>query len=231
MIPWLEEHSPFPPVSQALSEPNGLLAAGGDLSLNRLIQAYQSGIFPWFSQNEPLLWWSPNPRMVLKPSEFKLSRSLRKKIQQQKFNIRIDTHFTEVMLACSQPRNGHIGTWIDEAMIRAYSQLHQHGLAHSVETWIDGQLAGGLYGVSIGRMFFGESMFTLQPDASKIALAHLARQLHRWGFRQIDCQMKTPHLSSLGAQEIDRTQFLTELKELVNCDPPPSWQFDDDLFN
>ena len=234
MIPWLDNNAPFPPLSRALAEPNGLLAAGGELSAERLIEAYRSGIFPWYSADQPLLWWSPDPRMVLIPGELKLSRSLGKRLRKRDFEIRIDSAFVTVMRACAAPRdtrNGEGGTWITDDMIAAYTALHQCGIAHSVETWINGELAGGLYGVALGRMFYGESMFTRARDASKIALAHLARQLERWGFGLIDCQMNTPHLASLGAREIARVEFIRRLKLLVNCEPPHSWQFDNDLFD
>ncbi len=232
MIPWLDHNTPFPPLSRALTEPNGLLAAGGDLSAERLIEAYQQGIFPWYGADQPLLWWSPDPRMVLIPAELKISRSLGKRLHKHDFEIRVDSAFETVMRACAAPRdaNGEGGTWITDEMIAAYTELHRRGLAHSVETWINGELAGGLYGVALGRMFFGESMFTRVTDASKIALAHLARQLHRWGFGQIDCQMNTAHLASLGARELPRAEFVRRLTDLVDCEPPPSWRFDDDLF-
>jgi len=230
MIPWLSPRDPFPPLTRALAEPNGLLAAGADLSVERLVSAYSNGIFPWVSEDEPLLWWSPDPRMVLFPAELKISRSLGKTLRNRDYEIRVDSAFTAVMRACAAPRDAHSGTWITAAMLEAYTALHRRGLAHSVETWIDGELAGGLYGVSLGRMFYGESMFTRVADASKIALAHLARQLERWQFGPIDCQMKTAHLASLGAHEISRAAFVRQLKVLVNCEPPRSWRFDDDLF-
>ena len=230
MIPWLDRNAPFPPLTRALSEPNGLLAAGGELTAERLINAYQNGIFPWYSADRPLLWWSPDPRMVLVPAALKISRSLGKKLHQGAFEIRVDSAFETVMRACAAPRDHHGGTWITDDMVAAYTVLHQRGLAHSVETWIDGELAGGLYGVALGRMFYGESMFARATDASKIALAHLAKQLARWQFGLIDCQMNTAHLASLGAHEIARAVFIRELKVLVDCEPPPSWQFDDNLF-
>jgi leucyl/phenylalanyl-tRNA--protein transferase len=231
MIPWLDSKAPFPPLSRALAEPNGLLAAGGDLTAERLIDAYRQGIFPWYSDDQPLLWWSPDPRMVLAPAEVKISRSLGKRLHKHDFEVRVDSAFETVMRACAAPRDGQAGTWITDAMVTAYSELHRRGLAHSVETWIDGELAGGLYGVALGRMFYGESMFTRATDASKIALAHLSKQLARWQFGLIDCQMQTAHLASLGAREIPRADFVRQLKVLVNCEPPQSWQFDNDLFN
>jgi leucyl/phenylalanyl-tRNA--protein transferase len=231
MIPWLDNNAPFPQPARALTEPNGLLAAGGDLSAGRLIDAYRNGIFPWYSADQPLLWWSPDPRMVLVPAELKISRSLGKRLHKRDFEIRVDTTFESVMRACAAPRDGHDGTWITDDMVAAYTDLHRRGLAHSVETWINGKLAGGLYGVALGRMFYGESMFTRATDASKIALAHLARQLERWQFGLIDCQMKTSHLASFGAREIPRSEFVRQLKVLVNYELPHSWQFDNDLFD
>lgn len=230
MIPWLAGAMPFPPLATALREPNGLLAAGGELSPERLLDAYRRGIFPWFGPNEPLLWWSPDPRMVLKPEEFRLSRSLARVIRNGGFEVRCDSAFETVMRACAAPRPDQQGTWIVEDMIAAYCALHELGYAHSIETWRDGELVGGLYGVAIGRMFYGESMFSRTRDASKVALAHLARQLARWRFGQIDCQMYTPHLASLGAREIPRSEFVIRLQELVNCAPVPHWRFDADLF-
>ena len=230
MIPWLDRNQPFPPLSRALAEPNGLLAAGGDLSAQRLIDAYRHGIYPWYSDDQPLLWWSPDPRMVLYPAEVKISRSLGKRLRRHDYEMRVDSDFERVMRACAAPREGQGGTWITNDMVRAYTELHRRGLAHSVETWIDGELAGGLYGVGLGRMFYGESMFTRATDASKIALAHLARQLQRWQFGLIDCQMRTAHLASMGAREILREDFVRELTTLVQCEPPPCWRLDDDLF-
>ena len=216
MIPWLTPESPFPPLNTALANPNGLLAVGGDLSPQRLIEAYRHGIFPWFSEGEPILWWSPDPRMVLFPGELKISRSLRKTLKKDNYEIRVDSAFSEVMQACAQPRNGCAGTWIHAEMISAYAALYEMGLAHSVEVWIGGELMGGLYGVAQGKVFFGESMFSRVSDASKIAFVHLVKQLERRGFRMIDCQMKTVHLASLGGREIPRKEFSQKLKELVN---------------
>ena len=230
MIPWLADNEPFPPVSRALRSPNGLLAAGGALSTARLLDAYRHGIFPWFNPGEPILWWSPDPRMVLIPAKFKISRSLAKMLRKSKYSVRFDTAFEAVMRACAAPRDGHHGTWISDDMIAAYCALHQIGHAHSVEVWMEDKLVGGVYGVSIGRMFYGESMFSRVSNASKIALAHLARQLDRWQFRMIDCQMKTPHLASLGAREIARSEFIAQLQELIHYTPVTEWKFDPDLF-
>lgn len=232
MIPWLGRGDPFPPVERALEEPNGLLAAGGDLSAARLVDAYTNGIFPWFSEGQPVLWWSPDPRMVLVPAELKIPRSLGKRLAKRDYEVRADTAFEEVIRACAAPRRGQDGTWITKYMIAAYARLHRAGHAHSVETWIDGQLAGGLYGVSLGRMFYGESMFTRAPDASKIALAHLARQLERWRCGLIDCQMTTELLARFGAREIPRGEFMRKLRELVNYPGTArTWRLDDDLFD
>ena len=231
MIPWLDSHTPFPPIATALAEPNGLLAAGGDLTPERLIDAYRHGIFPWYSDDQPLLWWSPDPRMVLFPAELRLTRSLKKRLRRRDYEIRTDSSFEQVMLACAEPRYGQAGTWITADMTAAYCGLHALGHAHSVETWIDGKLAGGLYGIALGHMFYGESMFTRVTDGSKLAFAHLVRQLERWGYGMIDCQMKTSHLAAFGANEIPRAEFMRRLQELVNyAAPAGKWRFDDDLF-
>ncbi len=233
MIPWLRANDRFPPVERALTDPNGLLAAGANLAPARLIDAYRHGIFPWYSEGQPLLWWSPDPRMVLFPGELKVSRSLRKRIARRDYAVKADSEFEAVMRSCAAaPRPGQEGTWITQDMIRAYGALHRAGHAHCVETWIDGKLAGGLYGVAIGRMFYGESMFAEVPDASKIALAHLVRQLERWDYGMIDCQMTTGHLARFGAREIPRTEFIRKLATLVNYpDPASRWRIDDDLFD
>ena len=215
MIPWLGPRDPFPPVERALRDPNGLLAAGGDLSPERLVDAYSRGVFPWFGEEDPLLWWSPDPRMVLFADELHVSRSLRKVIRSGRFTVTFDTAFADVMRGCAEPRDGQDGTWITPAMRQAYSRLAMLGYAHSVEAWTGGALAGGLYGVAIGRMFFGESMFTRQSDASKVAFVCLVRHLQRWRFPMIDCQMSTAHLATLGAREIRRADFLEEVRRLV----------------
>jgi leucyl/phenylalanyl-tRNA--protein transferase len=231
VIPWLTEQEEFPPVARALLEPNGLLAAGGGLAPERLLAAYRLGIFPWYSGNQPVLWWSPDPRMVLFPAEFRMPRSLGKRLSRHDYEIRIDSAFTEVMHGCALPRSDGAGTWITQDMIDAYYRLHQLGYAHSIETWIDGKLAGGLYGMAIGRAFFGESMFARVSDASKIAFAHLVHQLARWQFGMIDCQMNTAHLARFGAREIPRSEFSQNLTELVNYPSTTiSWQFEDNLF-
>lgn len=240
MFPSMHHDTAFPPVEQALREPNGLLAAGGDLSPARLLDAYRHGIFPWFNADEPILWWSPDPRMVLFPAEFRVSRSLRKTLAKHNFEVRTDFAFEKVMRACAAPRAGQPGTWIHEEMIAAYTALHRMGYAHSVEVWMPGpegrgsgalELAGGLYGISIGRMFYGESMFSRRTDGSKIALAHLCAQLVRWNFGMIDCQMNTSHLASLGAREIPRAEFIHRLQELVHYENKGSpWEFEHDLI-
>jgi leucyl/phenylalanyl-tRNA--protein transferase len=231
VIPWLTDEDDFPPVECALPEPNGLLAAGGGLATGRLLGAYRRGIFPWYSSGQPVLWWSPDPRMVLFPSELHTPRSLAKRLRRRDYEIRVDTAFAEVMQACAMPRNGDAGTWITPEMISAYCELHRLGHAHSVETWISGELAGGLYGMALGRAFFGESMFARTADASKIAFVHLVRQLERWQFGLIDCQMNTAHLSRFGAREIPRQAFTRSLSELVNYPRyPAAWQFEDNLL-
>ena len=238
MIPWLHGNDPFPPLHQASSEYNGLLAAGGDLSVTRLLAAYRHGIFPWFNPDEPILWWSPDPRMVLFPAEFKRTRSLRKRLAKPDYSVRVDTAFERVIRACAAPREGAGGTWISEEMIAAYCALHQAGYAHSIETWMRNddftesseqpanseQLAGGLYGVAIGRVFYGESMFMRKTDASKIALSHLADWLQQHDFGVIDCQMNTPHLASLGAREIPRTQFAELLDQYADRSGLADWR-------
>lgn len=230
MLPWLNTVQDLPPVTQALSEPPGLLAVGGSLSAEWLIAAYSKGVFPWFNSDQPILWWSPDPRMVLFPDELRISHSLKQVLRKRQYEIRFDTAFEQVMEGCSQPRAGQAGTWISPQMISAYTELHRIGVAHSVETWINGELAGGLYGVALGRVFYGESMFTRVSDASKIAFVHLVRQLQRWQFRVIDCQMNTAHLARFGAKEIARDDFIQLLAEGV---PMPAvalpWQLEDDL--
>ncbi|MDK9725099.1 MAG: leucyl/phenylalanyl-tRNA--protein transferase [Sterolibacteriaceae bacterium MAG5] len=228
MIPWLPAEPVFPPLESALKEPNGLLAAGGDLSPQRLVSAYARGIFPWYSAGEPILWWSPDPRMVLFPDEIAISRSLAKTLRNRAYEVRLDTAFADVVTACAtSPRDGQAGTWITAEMQAAYRRLHELGFAHSVETWIDGRLAGGLYGIAIGRAFYGESMFARVTDASKIALAHLGVQLRRLGFGIIDCQMETRHLASLGARPIPRREFRALLDRLVVENVAPGhWRTD-----
>jgi len=229
-IPWLEPDDPLPPIASALKRPNGLLAAGGGLSSARLVDAYSRGCFPWFNEGEPVLWWSPDPRMVLLPDELHVSKSLAKHVRQGGFEIRADTAFSEVIAGCAQQRRGQDGTWISPAIVEAYVALHAEGIAHSVETWIDGALAGGLYGLAIGGVFFGESMFARATDASKLAFVHAVGQLRRWGVGLIDCQMSTAHLAGFGAREIPRAVFLQRVAQLVPRPAPGSpWRLDADL--
>ena len=227
MIPYLDADDPFPPVEEAMRDPNGLLAAGADLSPGRLIDAYRRGIFPWFGDEDPLLWWSPDPRMVLWVDELHVSRSLRKTLRSGRFAVTTDRAFSAVMLGCAEPRGMEDGTWITTEMRAAYARLAAMGYAHSAEAWSGGDLVGGLYGVAIGRVFFGESMFARVSDASKVAFVALVRQLQRWGFRMIDCQMSTAHLASLGAREIPRRDFLVEVSRAVQEPPIPTpWVFE-----
>ena len=230
MIPLLGPTDPFPPVDRSLDDPNGLLAAGGGLSVSRLIEAYAHGIFPWFSDGDPVLWWCPDPRMVLDVTRFHASRSLRRRLRRRDYRVTADRAFGDVLRACAEPRDGQPGTWLIPPMIRAYERLHQAGAAHSIEVWMDDRLVGGLYGVALGRMFFGESMFSRRTDGSKIAIAHLAAQLRRWQFPMIDCQMRTSHLESLGAEDMPRRQFVTLVEGLVReTGVPGSWTLDEDL--
>ena len=218
MIPWLQPDDPpdaFPPVDTALTDPDGLLCAGGDLSPARLLEAYRRGIFPWFSEGQPILWWSPDPRTVLYPAEFKVSRSLAKTIRNRGFAVSVDRAFAEVMAHCADERLRPEGTWISPQMRAAYQRLHELGLAHSYETWDGDRLVGGLYGVTLGQVFFGESMFSLERDASKVALAALVRAMIERDGRLIDCQVASAHLESLGARSIPRRQFVRELAEAV----------------
>ena len=217
----------FPDISLALREPDGLLAIGGDLSPERLLAAYRRGIFPWYGHDQPILWWSPDPRTVLFPARLKISRSLRKRLRQDRFHIALDTAFDKVIAACAEPRAGSSGTWITAEMSQAYNQLHHQGYAHSVECWHEDRLVGGLYGVALGKVFFGESMFSRETDASKVAFAHIVRQLDAWGFALIDCQVYSSHLATLGAERITRSDFVARLNLLCNADSPPApWRLD-----
>lgn len=223
MIPWLRSGEAFPPVARALREPNGLLCASLDISAARLVEAYRQGIFPWYGPGEPVLWWSPDPRMVLMTHEFHVTRSLRKRLRavarEERWQVRLDRAFVHVMKACAEPRPGQDGTWISEAIVAAYSTLHEQGLAHSVEVWEGEVLVGGLYGVSLGRMFYGESMFTRATDASKVALAALVRLLLAEQVPLIDCQQNTAHLGSLGGREIPRSQFRAHVAKAAPAAP------------
>jgi leucyl/phenylalanyl-tRNA--protein transferase len=213
--------APFPPVDRSEREPNGLLAIGGDLSPARLLNAYRSGIFPWYSEDQPILWWSPDPRMVLFPDRLKVSRSLAKTLRNGGFEVSFDQVFGQVIDGCAGPRKDEQGTWITEEMQHAYIELHRLGHAHSVEIWRRGELAGGLYGVALGRVFFGESMFSRERDASKVALVHLSGRLRDRGYRLIDCQVYSSHLISLGAETIDRREFCRYLERW--CSEPNDW--------
>jgi leucyl/phenylalanyl-tRNA--protein transferase len=235
MIPWLEKKTPFPAVSQALTEDDGapgLLAAGGDLSPQRLLQAYRHGIFPWFSEGQPILWWSTDPRMVLFTERFSVSQSLRKKLKKIEYaavaggpwQVRFDSAFEQVMRACAEPRREGAGTWISEEIVAGYTALHRTGHAHSSELWFEDDLVGGAYGVCIGRMFYGESMFARVTDASKIALAYLVNFLRQNGVEMIDCQQETSHLASLGAAPIARTEFIERLQYAIAQPAIRQWE-------
>ncbi|MGK5063401.1 leucyl/phenylalanyl-tRNA--protein transferase [Janthinobacterium sp. LB3P112] len=233
MIPWLDIHTPFPDVSRALTdEAPGLLAAGADLSPARLLDAYRRGIFPWFSEGQPILWWSTDPRMVLMTEDFKVSDSLAKAIRKVersaatdgRWQLRFDSDFDAVMRACAAPRKDGPGTWISDEIIAGYTGLHKLGYAHSSELWLDGELVGGAYGVSIGRMFYGESMFARVTDGSKIALAQLVRFLRARGVAMIDCQQETKHLASLGAAPISRARFLAHVRSAIEATQITDWQ-------
>lgn len=229
---WLDPRrpdQPFPDPALALADPNGLLAVGGDLSTTRLLNAYRQGVFPWFNPDEPILWWSPDPRCVLRPGAVHISHSLAKLRRQGGYAVSFDRAYPEVMAACGGPRRGNRNTWLGSDMQLAYLQLHRLGAAHSVEIWQGQQLVGGLYGVSLGGAFFGESMFSQARDASKLALVHLSEQLARWGFPLIDAQVESPHLLSMGALALPRAEFLAELADAIARPPPQAWRFDADL--
>ncbi|MGE8416271.1 MAG: leucyl/phenylalanyl-tRNA--protein transferase [Pseudomonas sp.] len=224
MLTWLQRNNlAFPPLEKAMREPNGLLAAGGDLSAERLVQAYRHGCFPWFSEGQPILWWSPDPRTVLFPDELHVSRSLGKLLRKQRYQVTFDQDFAAVISACAAPRTYADGTWISEAMQQAYLRLHRQGHAHSVEVWDQGTLVGGLYGLAMGQLFFGESMFSRADNASKVGFATLVEQLKAWGFVLVDCQMPTDHLHSLGARAITRTEFADYLKHHLDQPSRATW--------
>lgn len=240
MIPWLEADTPFPDISRALTAADGapgLLAAGGDLSPGRLLEAYRNGVFPWFSEGQPILWWSTDPRMVLFTDRFVVSHSLRKTLKKvhgsmrtdRRWQVRFDSAFEQVMRGCASPRRDGAGTWISEEIVRGYTGLHAQGYAHSSELWLDGELVGGAYGVCIGRMFYGESMFAKVTDASKVALAYLVRFLHANGVRMVDCQQETEHLASLGAAPISRKEFIARMRQATALPGIDVWQ-PPDLF-
>ena len=230
---WLDPrnpHQPFPPVHLAMRDPNGLLAIGGDLSTTRLLSAYRQGIFPWYNPDEPILWWCPDPRTVLRPDELHVSRSFGKAVRRGDYALTLDRAFQSVLQACAGERQKSRGTWLGDDMRYAYNELHARGHAHSVEVWRDGELIGGLYGIALGRVFFGESMFSRATDASKIALYWLCRQLQRWRFELIDCQISSAHLLSLGARELPRSEFLPQLALAVQGpSPTPRWSFEADV--
>jgi len=226
-IPFLDSQQPeaFPPVNEALSEPDGLLAAGGDLSPARLLAAYRLGIFPWYSRGQPILWWSPDPRTVFDTAHMHVPRRLARFLRTCDWTLAADTAFETVVRACAAPRAGQRGTWLDPDMRKAYQRLHELGHAHSIEAWDGDALAGGIYGVSIGRMFFGESMFAHETDASKVALVHLVDKLRALGVPVVDCQQETAHLAALGARPIPRQRFAAHLAELIHSvEPPPGWR-------
>lgn len=233
MVPWLAPDAPFPPVEQALGPASGapgLLAASADLLPERVADAYHRGIFPWYSDGQPVLWWSPDPRMILVPDEFRVSATFRKTLRrvqrEARWDVRVDHDFPAVMRACAQaPRDGQRGTWITDEIVAAYTALHRAGHAHSIETWLDGERVGGLYGVAFGTMFFGESMFAKATDASKIALATLVAHLRAHGVAMIDCQQNTAHLASLGGREIGRRDFVAHVRRAA-AEAPIPWRFD-----
>lgn len=224
MLTWLNRESlVFPPLEKALREPDGLLAAGGDLSAERLIQAYRHGCFPWFQEGQPILWWSPDPRTVIFPDELHVSRSLAKAIRQGRFKVTFDQDFGAVIRACASPRAYADETWITGSIQAAYLELHQRGYAHSVEVWDGEELVGGLYGLAMGQLFFGESMFSRADNASKVGFATLVERLRSWGFVLIDCQMHTRHLQSFGARPITRAAFAQYLHEHLNQPSRADW--------
>lgn len=225
MLTWLQRDDlSFPPLEKAMRDPNGLLAAGGDLSPERLLAAYRHGCFPWYQDGQPLLWWSPDPRTVLFPEELHVSRSLRKKLRQGAFDITFDRAFRDVIEGCAGPRSYADGTWITTPMQEAYEKLHQLGIAHSVEVWQDERLVGGLYGLAMGRLFFGESMFSHTTDASKVGFVTLVERLRDWGFKLIDCQMPTQHLASFGARTIARQTFAKMLARYLDDPSSARWE-------
>ncbi|MGQ0736714.1 MAG: leucyl/phenylalanyl-tRNA--protein transferase [Acidobacteriota bacterium] len=232
MISLLGPTDPFPSVTRALRSPNGLLAAGGGLEVPRLIAAYSRGIFPWFGEGDPVLWWCPDPRMVLPTNAVHVSRSLRRRLRRGDYRVTLDRAFAQVLAGCAAPRRHESGTWLVPEMVDAYRRLYAAGLAHSVEVWYGEQLAGGVYGVALGRMFFGESMFSRLTDSSKVALVVLAAQLARWGFPFIDCQTRTDHLSTLGALEMSRSRFVREVARLTALPAVPApWRLEEDVLS
>lgn len=223
-LQWLDPQTvDFPSTTEALTNPNGLLAVGGDLTVERIINAYRNGIFPWYEQGQPILWWSPDPRTVLLPDALHISRSMHKFLRRTSYQVTFDQDFAAVLSGCAEPRDYTDATWITPQMQQAYVALHQRGIAHSVEVWDQQQLVGGLYGVALGKVFFGESMFSRRSNASKTAFIRLVQQLQKWEFELIDCQMPTDHLASLGAREIPRETFIQSLRELCHEQQPSNW--------
>ena len=231
-IPWLDSDTvSFPPPNQALAEPNGLLAAGGGLSVEWLTTAYRQGIFPWYEAGQPILWWSPDPRLILTPDAFRISRSLNKLLKKHEYMVSFDTSFSQVVHRCGAIGRGEAETWITSDMVLAYTNMHKSGLAHSVEIWSNDSLVGGLYGVALGKVFFGESMFSLEDNTSKLALCYLTRHLKEWGFELIDCQVSSEHLITLGAINISREEYNCKLAELTSTkDRIGKWEINFDLF-
>lgn len=230
LLPWLNLEDSFPPIDHALSEPDGLLAAGGDLSSKRLLEAYSQGIFPWSSDDQPILWWCPDPRCVIFPDHVHISRSLKKQIRKHPYTVSFNQAFQQVMHHCARGEEEQ-GGWITEEMKHAYEDLHTQGFAHSVEVWMNEELIGGLYGVCIGKSFFGESMFSLAPNASKIAFAALCKQAERWKFQLIDCQIENEHLLSLGASLIARNEFMEAIQKQIQCAQDFDWVFEHDILD
>lgn len=231
-LPWLApDIVEFPPIELALLEPNGLLAAGGALSREWLLSAYRRGVFPWYEAGQPILWWSPDPRLVLTPESLKISRSLKKILRKHSYKVSFDSNFSEVIGKCAKVRDESVGTWITDEMQDAYINLHEQGYAHSVEIFTGPNLVGGLYGVALGKVFFGESMFSIEDNASKIALVYLVKQIAKWGFELIDCQVSSKHLVTLGANEISRTDFFDILNKLLQAeDKIGKWLIDANLM-
>ncbi len=230
---WLNERAPeepFPAAEEAMTDPNGLLAVGGDLSPERLITAYRNGIFPWYGEGQPILWWSPDPRGLFLPGGFHISRSLRRRLNRGQLTVTLDAEFEAVVAGCAAPRPGQDGTWITREMMDAYTELHHRGCAHSAEVWLEDELVGGVYGVALHGAFFGESMFSRVEDASKIGLTWLTGQLWRWGFHLFDCQMSNPHLERLGVREIPRSEYLHRLEAALQAPHRPGpWRLDSGL--
>ena len=225
MVRWLDlEEISFPPTEDALEEPNGLLAASEELGINRLINAYQRGIFPWYSEDQPILWWSPDPRMVITRESLHISRTMRKLINKRAYSVTSDKAFGEVISSCAAPRETQDGTWITEEIIESYKELHHLGYAHSIEVWKEESLVGGLYGIALGKVFFGESMFSRANNASKYGFVTMANRLFEEGYKLIDCQVSSEHMESLGGFDVSRRDFETILSK-SQCERPGEWPF------